>query len=412
MKRKVVVTGLGLISPIGHDVPEFWANALKGKNGVRKIDRFDPTPFYSQIAGLIIDFDPLKRLEKKEIKRTDLFSQYALYAAEEAIQDSGILSAPDYKEKTGVIIASGIGGIGTLEVEIKKLIESGPRRVSPFLVPMMIIDIASGLVSMKYDFRGPNFATISACASSAHAIGEAMRIIQRGDADIMIVGGAEAPVTPIGVAGFSSMKALSSRNDEPEKASRPFDLERDGFVMAEGAAVVVLESLEHAERRNAKIYAELAGYGASADAYHITAPHPEGEGAYQSMRRAVEDAGISPQGIDYINAHGTSTKLNDIMETKAIKRLLGEYAYRIPVSSTKSMTGHLLGAAGALEFIATVMSVYTDRIHPTRNYENPDPECDLDYVPTTYREATVNVAISNSFGFGVHNATLLVKKFS
>jgi len=412
MKRKVVVTGLGVISPIGHDVPEFWENALKGENGVRRIDRFDPTPFYSQIAGLIVDFDPLRRLDKKEIKRADLFSQYALYAAEEAIQDSGILSATDYKERTGVIIASGIGGIGTLEIEIKKLIESGPRRVSPFLIPMMIVDIASGLVSMKYDFRGPNFATISACASSAHAIGEAMRIIQRGDADVMIVGGAEAPITPIGVAGFSSMKALSSRNNEPEKASRPFDLERDGFVMAEGAAVVVLESLEHAEKRNAKIYAELAGYGASADAYHITAPHPEGEGAYQSMRLALEDAGISPDEVDYINAHGTSTKLNDIMETKAIKRLLGEYAYKVPISSTKSMTGHLLGAAGALEFVATVMSVYTNKIHPTRNYENPDPECDLDYVPGHYRELKVDIAISNSFGFGGHNATLLVKKFS
>jgi len=412
MKRKVVVTGLGVISPIGHDVPEFWENALKGENGVRRIDRFDPTPFYSQIAGLIVDFDPLRRLDKKEIKRADLFSQYALYAAEEAIQDSGILSATDYKERTGVIIASGIGGIGTLEIEIKKLIESGPRRVSPFLIPMMIVDIASGLVSMKYDFRGPNFATISACASSAHAIGEAMRIIQRGDADVMIVGGAEAPITPIGVAGFSSMKALSSRNNEPEKASRPFDLERDGFVMAEGAAVVVLESLEHAEKRNAKIYAELAGYGASADAYHITAPHPEGEGAYQSMRLAFEDAGISPDEVDYINAHGTSTKLNDIMETKAIKRLLGEYAYKVPISSTKSMTGHLLGAAGALEFVATVMSVYTNKIHPTRNYENPDPECDLDYVPGHYRELKVDIAISNSFGFGGHNATLLVKKFS
>lgn len=412
MKRKVVVTGLGVISPIGHDVREFWENALKGENGVRRIDRFDPTPFYSQIAGLIVNFDPLRKLDKKEIKRADLFSQYALYAAEEAIQDSGILSAGDYKERTGVIIASGIGGIGTLEIEIKKLIESGPRKVSPFLVPMMIVDIASGLVSMKYDFRGPNFATISACASSAHAIGEAMRIIQRGDADVMIVGGAEAPITPIGVAGFSSMKALSSRNNEPEKASRPFDMERDGFVMAEGAAVVVLESLEHAEKRNAKIYAELAGYGASADAYHITAPHPEGEGAYRSMKLALEDAGVSPDEVDYINAHGTSTKLNDIMETKAIKRLLGEYAYKVPISSTKSMTGHLLGAAGALEFVATVMSVYTDKIHPTRNYENPDPECDLDYVPGHYREMKVDVAITNSFGFGGHNATLLVKKFS
>jgi 3-oxoacyl-[acyl-carrier-protein] synthase II len=342
----------------------------------------------------------------------DLVTQYALYATYEAILDAGLSEGKFDPYRAGVIFSSGIGGIKTLEEEVIKLKEQGPRRVSPFLVPMMIVDITPGHIAMRYGFKGPNYSVVSACASSAHAIGDAYRLIKYGDADIVIAGGAEAPITPIGLAGFCSMRALSTRNDEPEKASRPFDKERDGFVMAEGAGAVVLEELEHALKRGAKIYAEVVGYGATADAYHITAPHPEGEGAVNSMRLAIEEAGISPEEVSYINAHGTSTPLNDAAETKAIKKLFGEYAYKIPVSSTKSMTGHLLGAAGAVEFIATVMSVYTDKIHPTRNYEFPDPECDLDYVPGTYRELTVNYALSNSFGFGGHNASLLVKKYS
>jgi len=412
MRRRVVVTGMGVVSPVGKSVKEFWEALLSAKNGIKLIDRFDVSQFPTKIAGLIDDFHPEERIDPKELKRMDLVTQYALYATYEAILDAGLSEGQFDPYRAGVIFSSGIGGIKTLEEEVIKLKEQGPRRVSPFLVPMMIVDITPGHIAMRYGFKGPNYSVVSACASSAHAIGDAYRLIKYGDADIVIAGGAEAPITPIGLAGFCSMRALSSRNDEPEKASRPFDKERDGFVMAEGAGAVVLEELEHALKRGAKIYAEVVGYGATADAYHITAPHPEGEGAVNSMRLAIEEAGISPEEVSYINAHGTSTPLNDAAETKAIKKLFGEYAYKIPVSSTKSMTGHLLGAAGAVEFIATVMSVYTDKIHPTRNYEFPDPECDLDYVPGTYRELTVNYALSNSFGFGGHNASLLVKKYS
>jgi 3-oxoacyl-[acyl-carrier-protein] synthase II len=412
MRRRVVVTGMGVVSPVGKSVKEFWEALLSAKNGIKLIDRFDVSQFPTKIAGLIDDFHPEERIDPKELKRMDLVTQYALYATYEAILDAGLSEGKFDPYRAGVIFSSGIGGIKTLEEEVIKLKEQGPRRVSPFLVPMMIVDITPGHIAMRYSFKGPNYSVVSACASSAHAIGDAYRLIKYGDADIVIAGGAEAPITPIGLAGFCSMRALSTRNDEPEKASRPFDKERDGFVMAEGAGAVVLEELEHALKRGAKIYAEVVGYGATADAYHITAPHPEGEGAVNSMRLAIEEAGISPEEVSYINAHGTSTQLNDAAETKAIKKLFGEYAYKIPVSSTKSMTGHLLGAAGAVEFIATVMSVYTDKIHPTRNYEFPDPECDLDYVPGTYRELTVNYALSNSFGFGGHNASLLVKKYS
>jgi 3-oxoacyl-[acyl-carrier-protein] synthase II len=412
MRRRVVVTGMGVVSPVGKSVKEFWEALLSAKNGIKLIDRFDVSQFPTKIAGLIDDFHPEERIDPKELKRMDLVTQYALYATYEAILDAGLSEGKFDPYRAGVIFSSGIGGIKTLEEEVIKLKEQGPRRVSPFLVPMMIVDITPGHIAMRYGFKGPNYSVVSACASSAHAIGDAYRLIKYGDADIVIAGGAEAPITPIGLAGFCSMRALSTRNDEPEKASRPFDKERDGFVMAEGAGAVVLEELEHALKRGAKIYAEVVGYGATADAYHITAPHPEGEGAVNSMRLAIEEAGISPEEVSYINAHGTSTQLNDAAETKAIKKLFGEYAYKIPVSSTKSMTGHLLGAAGAVEFIATVMSVYTDKVHPTRNYEFPDPECDLDYVPGTYRELTVNYALSNSFGFGGHNASLLVKKYS
>jgi 3-oxoacyl-[acyl-carrier-protein] synthase II len=413
--RRVVITGLGAITPLGQTVKETWENLLKGKSGVGYIDRFDTSNLPVKIAAQIRNFDPLKRLSQKEagvpIKKLDLFSIYALWAAEEAIEDSALLKGPFDPDRVGVIIASGIGGVETLEREIIVGYTKGYDRISPYLIPMMIPDMASGLIAIKYRFKGPNYCTVSACASSAHAIGDAFRLIRYGDADVMIVGGSEAPIIPTAVAGFSSMKALSTRNDEPEKASRPFDRDRDGFVMGEGAAVLVLEEYEHAMKRGAKIYAELVGYGATADAYHITAPCVDGEGAVKCMLRALEDARLSPDEVDYINAHGTSTKLNDAVETLAIKKVFGERAYKIPVSSTKSMIGHLLGAAGAIEAVATIMTIHTGIIHPTINYENPDPECDLDYVPNEARKKEVNVAISNSFGFGGHNVCLVFKKF-
>lgn len=410
----MVITGLGAITPLGQTVKETWENLVKGKSGVVYIDRFDTSNLPVKIAAQIRNFDPLKRLSQKEagvpIKKLDLFSIYALWAAEEAIEDSALLKGPFDPDRVGVIIASGIGGIETLEREIIVGYTKGYDRISPYLVPMMIPDMASGLIAIKYKFKGPNYCTVSACASSAHAIGDAFRLIRYGDADVMIVGGSEAPIIPTAVAGFSSMKALSTRNDEPEKASRPFDRDRDGFVMGEGAAVLVLEEYEHAMRRGAKIYAEIVGYGATADAYHITAPCVDGEGAVNCMLRALEDAKLSPDEVDYINAHGTSTKLNDAVETLAIKKVFGERAYKIPISSTKSMIGHLLGAAGAIEALATIMTIHTGIIHPTINYENPDPECDLDYVPNEARKKEVNVAISNSFGFGGHNVCLAFKR--
>jgi 3-oxoacyl-[acyl-carrier-protein] synthase II len=413
--RRVVITGLGAITPLGQTVKETWENLVKGKSGVGYIDRFDTSNLPVKIAAQIRNFDPLKRLSQKEagvpIKKLDLFSIYALWAAEEAIEDSALLKGPFDPDRVGVIIASGIGGVETLEREIIVGYTKGYDRISPYLIPMMIPDMASGLIAIKYRFKGPNYCTVSACASSAHAIGDAFRLIRYGDADVMVVGGSEAPIIPTAVAGFSSMKALSTRNEEPEKASRPFDRDRDGFVMGEGAAVLVLEEYEHAMRRGAKIYAELVGYGATADAYHITAPCADGEGAVKCMLRALEDAKLSPDEVDYINAHGTSTKLNDAVETLAIKKVFGERAYKIPVSSTKSMIGHLLGAAGAIEAVATIMTIHTGIIHPTINYENPDPECDLDYVPNEARKKEVNVAISNSFGFGGHNVCLVFKKF-
>ena len=413
--RRVVITGLGAITPLGQTVKETWENLVKGKSGVGYIDRFDTSNLPVKIAAQIRNFDPLKRLSQKEagvpIKKLDLFSIYALWAAEEAIEDSALLKGPFDPDRVGVIIASGIGGVETLEREIIVGYTKGYDKISPYFIPMMIPDMASGLIAIKYRFKGPNYCTVSACASSAHAIGDAFRLIRYGDADVMIVGGSEAPIIPTAVAGFSSMKALSTRNDEPEKASRPFDRDRDGFVMGEGAAVLVLEEYEHAMRRGAKIYAELVGYGATADAYHITAPCVDGEGAVKCMLRALKDARLSPDEVDYINAHGTSTKLNDAVETLAIKKVFGERAYKIPVSSTKSMIGHLLGAAGAIEALATIMTIHTGIIHPTINYENPDPECDLDYVPNEARKKEVNVAISNSFGFGGHNVCLVFKKF-
>jgi len=409
--RRVVVTGLGALTPIGDNVKDYWAALLAGANGVSRVEKFDPSEYYSQIAAQVKNLDPTKRLDPKEIRKQDDYTVYALFAAAETMEDSGLLGAEIDKTRVGVIIASGIGGIGTLEREEAVLLGKGPNRVSPYLVPTMIPDMAAGLVSMKYGFMGPNFCVVSACASSSHAIGVSMRAIQYGEADAIVAGGSEAPITPLSLAGFSSMRALSSRNNEPERASRPFDAERDGFVIGEGAGIVVLEELEHAKKRGAKIYAELAGYAATADAHHITAPHPEGLGAFLVMKRALEDAGVNADEVDYVNAHGTSTPLNDKAETEAIKKLFGDRAYRLAVSSTKSMIGHLLGASGVAEFITTTLSVQSQVVHPTRNYEHPDPECDLDYVPEGAREMDIRVAISNSFGFGGHNACLVVKRF-
>ncbi len=408
--RRVVVTGLGTVNPLAHEVPTYWQALLAGENGIGRITRFDVTGLPVQIAGEVKAFDPLKRLSRREIRRQDLYTVFALYATAEAVEDARLEGQVD-PYRVGVLIASGIGGVVTLEQELRKMVAEGPEKVSPFLVPMMIPDMASGAVAMKYGFKGPNFCVVSACASATNAIGEAFRMIQRGDADVIVTGGAEAPLTPLALAGFSNMRALSTRNDEPHRASRPFDAKRDGFVMGEGAGIVVLETLEHAQRRGARIYAEITGYGATEDAHHITAPHPEGEGAYRAMQLALESAGLRPEDIGYINAHGTSTPLNDRVETLAIKRLFGDHAYKVPISSTKSMIGHLLGASGGVEFIATVLSVYHQQVHPTRNLEYPDPECDLDYVPEGARKVAIRHALTNSFGFGGHNASLVVSRF-
>ena len=410
--RRVVITGLGALTPLGKTVEEYFRNLIEAKNGIRFIDRFDTSNLKTKIAGLLPqDFDPHDRLERKEagvmLSKMDPFLIYSLYATVEAVEDSGIVGKADPK-RVGVIIASGIGGIQTLVREAITYEQKG--RVSPYLVPMMIPDMASGMVSMKYGFMGPNFTTISACSSAANAIGEAFRLIQHGDAEVIVAGGAEAPIIPVAIAGFNAARALSTRND-PDKASRPFDRDRDGFVMGEGAGILVLEELEHALKRGARIYAEIVGYGVSADAYHITAPREDGLGAAMAMERALKDAGVEPTEVDYINAHGTSTQLNDIMETRAIKQVFGDYAYKIPISSTKSMIGHLLGAAGGVESVATVKTIVEGIIHPTRNLDNPDPECDLDYVPWKARKKDVRVALSNSFGFGGHNVTLVFKKF-
>ncbi|MEO0224264.1 MAG: beta-ketoacyl-ACP synthase II [candidate division WOR-3 bacterium] len=412
--RRVVITGMGALTPLGKNVNEFWKNLIEGKSGIRRIDRFDVSNLKTQIAGLLPkDFDPFEKLQKKEagvpLNKLDRFSIYALYCSVEAVEDAKLYNVnPD---RVGVIIASGIGGIETLVGEIKVAFDKGYDRVSPYLVPMMIPDMASGLVSIKFGFKGPNFCTVSACSSSAHAIGEAYRLIKYGDADVILAGGAEAPIIPIAISGFNQIRALSTRNDEPEKASRPFDKLRDGFVMGEGAGIIVLEELEHALKRGAKIYAEIVGYGQSADAYHITAPCSDGEGAIKCMLNALKDAQIDISQIDYINAHGTSTELNDKSETLAIKSVFKEYAYKIPISSTKSMIGHLLGAAGVVESIAVIKTIETGIIHPTINYEVPDPECDLDYVPNIKRTKQVKYALKNSFGFGGHNVSLIFKKF-
>ncbi len=411
MSRRVVVTGLGPVTPIGIGKGEFWDSLVGGRSGIAEITLFDASEYPSRIAGEVKDFNPVDFVDHKEAKRMDRFIHFAVAASKLAIEDSGLKIDESNADRVGVIIGSGIGGLRSLEDEHIKLYEKGPRRISPFLIPMMIADLAAGQVSIIFGARGPNFCTVTACASGCHAIGEAYNTIVRGDADAMLAGGSEAPVTPIGVVAFCAARALSTRNDEPELASRPFDAQRDGFVIAEGAGVLVLEELSLAKARGARIYAELVGYAATADAYHITQPDPEGVGAVRAMQLALERAGVSAKEVDYINAHGTSTEMGDIAETKAIKKLFGEYAYEVPISSTKSMTGHLLGAVGAVEAIACCQVIEKGMIPPTINLENPDPECDLDYVPNRARRADVSVALSNSFGFGGHNACLVFKRY-
>ena len=412
MKRRVVVTGLGAITPVGNDVAATWRALVEGVPGAGAITKFDASKFPVRFACEVKAFDPLQYMDRKEAKRADLYAQYALAGSAQAMADAGLTDPGMYDaDRVGVILGSGIGGLKSFEEQHDIYRERGPSKISPFFIPMFIADIAAGLVSMRYNAKGPNYATISACATSAHAIGDAFRTIQYGDADIVITGGSEATVTPMAIGGFANMKALSERNDAPETASRPFDKTRDGFVMGEGAGVVVLEDYEHAKKRGAHIYAEIVGYGATGDAYHLTAPAPDGEGAQRAMRRAMADAKLEPADIDYINAHGTSTPANDLNETKAIKAVFGDVAPDVNVSSTKSMTGHMLGAAGAVEFIICTLAVRDCVVPPTINYEHPDPELDLNYTPNRAVRRDVEIALSNSFGFGGHNVTLAVRRF-
>lgn len=407
----MVITGLGALAPNGGNVKEMWDSLTHGRGGIGRVSSFDPAKFSSQIGGEVKGFDPTVWISPKEAKRMDRFVQFAVAVSKMAVADAGLDLEKEDGSRIGVIVGSGIGGISTIEEQHALMINKGPNRISPFFIPMLIVNMAPGMVAMQLKARGPNCCIVSACASATHSIGEALLMIRAGGADIIIAGGTEAAVTPLGYAGFCALKALSTRNDAPEKASRPFDKERDGFVMAEGAGVVVLEELEHAKKRNARIYAELIGYGSTADAYHMTAPAPGGKGAAACMRMAVDSANVNPGEIDYINAHGTSTELNDKYETMAIKEVFGDRARKLPVSSNKSMFGHLLGAAGGVELISTVLTITEGIIPPTINYEHPDPECDLDYVPNVAREKRVRVAISNSFGFGGHNASLVVRAF-
>lgn len=408
--RRVVITGMGILSPLGNSITEFWDGISKGKNGIRPIEQFDTTDYAVHIAGEVRDLNLEDHIERKELNRMDQFTAYALVTADQAIASAGITSDNVDQNRVGVIIGSGIGGIHTFTEQHSRLLKS-PRRVSPFFIPAMITDIAAGQVSIKYGFKGPNYAVVSACATSSHVIGDAHRLIKYGDADVIIAGGSDATINPMSVAGFSNMKALT-RNPDPETASRPFDLNRNGFVMGEGAALLVLEEYEHAKARGAEIVAELSGYGATADAYHLTTPDPNGDGAIRSMKRAVEDAGLQLEDVDYINAHGTSTAYNDRTETKAIRTLFGDHAYKLSVSSTKSMTGHLLGAAGGIEAIATILALKNSLVPPTIHFETVDPDCDLDYTPNQARAKDLKTAISNTFGFGGHNATLLFKKWT
>ncbi len=411
MNRRVVITGIGLVTPIGLTTAENWDALMAGRSGITLISRFDTSKFSTKIAGEVKNFDPTQYLEKKELKKMDRFIQYAIAAADQAMADSGLKITPENAENAGVVVGSGMGGLETIVYYDHVCNEQGPSRVSPFFVPALALNLAPGQISIRYGVKGPNYSSVSACSTGTHAVGDAYHIIKRGEADVMFSGGTEATVVPVAVAGFANMKALSSRNDEPEKASRPFDTERDGFVMSEGAGIVILEELEHAKKRGATIYAEVIGFGMNSDAYHITSPAPDGSGAARCMELAVKSAGIKMNEVDYINAHGTSTPVNDSMESKAIRLAFGEHANKLLVSSTKSMTGHLLGAAGAIETAYTAMTLYNQMVPPTINLENPDPECDLDYVANKARKADVKVGISNSFGFGSTNACVVLKKY-
>jgi 3-oxoacyl-[acyl-carrier-protein] synthase II len=411
--RRVVITGMGVVTPVGNSVETFWSNLKNGVSGIHTIDAFDTSGYDCKIGGQVRDFDP-KRFFKnpKDVRRTDRFTHLAMAAAKMAVADSGIgLDNLKERDRFGVIVSTGIGGLKTLQDQLQILLTRGPGRNSPFTIPMLVPNMAGGVISMEFNLRGPNLCIVTACATSNNAIGESCRIIKSGDADIFLAGGAEASIVEIGVAGFSAMKALSTRNDEPERASRPFDRDRDGFVMSEGSGVVVVEELEHARARGAKIYCEITGYGVSADAYHMTAPPPDGEGAARAMKLALEHAHISPEQVDYINAHATSTDIGDLCETRAIKQIFGEHAYKVSISATKSMTGHLLGGAGGIEMAACALAIRDSVIPPTINLENPGDECDLDYTPNVAREKKVRFALNNSFGFGGHNATLVASAF-
>jgi 3-oxoacyl-[acyl-carrier-protein] synthase II len=407
----VVVTGVGLVTPCGIGIDNVWNNILNGQSGIGPITRFDITQFDTKFAGEIKEFTPEDYIQPKEVKKMDLFIQYAIAAAQIAVNDAGLDMGREDSERVGVVVGTGLGGLPTIEKYHSVLMERGPGRITPFFIPMLIANEAPGHIAIQHGFKGPNLCIVTACATGAHSIGEACRIIQYGDADVMVAGGSEANLTPLTVGGFNAMKALSTRNDDPLKASRPFERDRDGFVVAEGSGIVILEELEHATKRGAKIYAEMAGYGYNGDAYHITAPCPDGDGFIRCIRMALKDALLSPDDVDYINAHGTSTKLNDYIETLSIKEVFKEKAYKTPISSTKSMTGHLLGAAGAIEAIFSVLSIRDQVCPPTINYENPDPECDLDYVPNTPRNHAINVVLSNAFGFGGTNSALVFRRF-
>ena len=410
MARRVVVTGLGVVSPVGNKIETFWQNLVQGKSGIGRIDSFDASAFDSKIAGEVKQFDSSKYLSPKENRRMERFVQFAVYAAKEAYQNSGLDLSKEDPNRLGVLIGSGIGSLHAIEEEHKILMEKGPSKISPFLIPTLIVNMAPGQVSISLGLKGPNSCVATACASGSHAVGDAFEVIQRGGAEVMVAGGTESCITPMGIGGFCAMKALSLRNDEPTKASRPFDRDRDGFVMGEGAGIVILEEYEHAKKRGAKIYCEVVGYGMTGDAYHMTAPSPDGLGASRAMSQALLRAHLVPEAVDYINAHGTSTPLNDKTETLAIKRVFKDHAKNLAVSSTKSMTGHTLGAAGGLEAVVCCLTIQKNVFHPTINYEHPDPDCDLDYTPNQAREAKVDVCLSNSLGFGGHNATLIFKR--
>jgi 3-oxoacyl-[acyl-carrier-protein] synthase II len=411
LRRRVVVTGLGLVIPTGIGVATAWKNVCEGKSGIGPLTRFDTTGFETKIAGEVKDFNPELYIDKKEIKKMDLFIHYAIAATKEALEDAQLAITRENSEQIGVIVGTGLGGLPSIERYHKILLEKGPGRISPFFIPMLIANLASGQIAIQFGPKGPNACVVTACATGAHCIGDAFRAIVYGDAEAMIAGGTEANITPLTIGGFNAMKALSTRNDEPEKASRPFEKNRDGFVVAEGAGIIILEELQFALKRKAKIHGELVGYGYTGDAYHITAPSPDGDGAARCMRMAIKDAGLKPEDVDYINAHGTSTPLNDLTETIAVKTVLGERAQKVPISATKSMTGHLLGAAGSTEAIFTILSIRDGIMPPTLNYEEADPQCDLDYIPNAARRKPLKVAISNAFGFGGTNATLVFKKF-